>query len=393
MPLTALQVQNEKPSEKDRLVLDGNGLYLVVKSSGIKSWYLRYYRPDGRRNMLSLGRFPDVTLAKAREAAEDNRRLLRQGKDPALLRQAARAYVTDDENRFQTVAREWHTMMLHRWKEGSAKGRITWGTLSNHVIPLFGQRPIADISAMEWLNLLKSMERKGIGEQKNRVFSMCRNIYKLAIVTGRAQYNPLANLDVALTPHKAKRMPHIRGNELPELIRDLKTYDGHPVVRAALQLQWLTALRPSELRLAKWDEFNVDKGIWVVPAERMKTNKDHTVPLPTQAINLLNSLKPLNGHFEHVFVVRDDGRPITDSTMSKAYRILGYQGRHVPHGTRHVVATQLKEMGYPGEWIEAQLSHSLPGVTGIYTQAVHMSADQRPAMMQKWADYLDSFTA
>lgn len=390
MKLSARQVATEKPSEKVRTISDGKGLYLVIKPTGSKLWRFRYYRPTGERNMISLGHYPDVSLSKARDKCDDCRRQLKDGVDPAMQKAEAKAVVRDSSNRFGAVAKEWHENMVHRWKPGSSKPRITWGTLNNHVLPYFSDRIISDITPMEWLELLRRMERAGIGEQRDRVLSMCRNIYKLAIVTGRAQYNPLADITVALKPHKSQNMAHVSGEELPQLVADIATYRGNIVVKRALQLQLLTALRPGEVRLAKWPEIDLDAGIWTIPAERMKTAKDHIVPLPRQAKWLLKSLKPLNGHFNHIFVVRSNDTPITDATMSKALRIMGYQGRHVPHGTRHLVATQLKELGYPGEWIEAQLSHKLPGIAGVYTHAIHMTEDQRPAMMQAWADHLET---
>lgn len=389
MKLSARQVATEKPADKVRTLSDGKGLYLVIKPTGAKLWRFRYYRPTGQRNMISLGHYPEVSLSKAREKCDDCRRQLKEGVDPAQKKAEAKAVIRDESNRFGAIAREWHENMVHRWKPGSSKPRVTWGTLNNHVLPYFADRIISEITPMEWLELLKRMERAGIGEQRDRVLSMCRNIYKLAIVTGRAQYNPLADITVALRPHKSKNMAHVSGEELPQLVADMANYSGNVVVKRGLQIQLLTALRPSELRLGRWHEIDFDNAVWTIPGERMKTGKEHLVPLPRQAVSMLNSLKPLNGHFEHIFVVRSDDVPITDSTMSKALRIMGYQGRHVPHGTRHLVATQLKELGYPGEWIEAQLSHKLPGIAGVYTHAVHMSPEQRPAMMQAWADYLE----
>ncbi|WP_043448272.1 tyrosine-type recombinase/integrase [Halotalea alkalilenta] len=392
--LTVLEVRRAKPAEKQYALTDGNGLQLTVFPNGRKAWQWRYYRPNGKRNMLGLGRFPEVSLSDAREYVFEARKLLRRGIDPAEQRkEEKRTQLFNESHTFKALAREWHDNASKRWKPTSNRTRLSWAALEQHVFPHVGNRPIDSIKPLEWLEVIKRLEAAGKHEQKRRVHAFCRDIYRLAVVTDRASGNPLADLGVALERATTKRhFPHVSQAELPALIRALANYDGNPLVTRALRLLFLTAVRPGELRLAKWEEFDLGNKLWRIPAERMKMARAHQVPLPRQAVKLLHELHDMTGSYPLLFPGRNDTRkPMSDMTMSMAYKRLGYAGRHVPHGTRHVVATGLKERGYPREWIETQLSHKLPGIEGVYTHAEHMAPEQRPKMMQEWADTLDRF--
>lgn len=395
MPLTVRQIEAAKPGPKTITLSDGKGLALTVDPHGRKGWRFRYYRPNGKRNMMSLGPYPTVSLAEARQQAEDNRRLLARGIDPAEKRKADKqAHRTASQNTFHAIAKEWHEGMKPRWKESSKRARLTWNALELHVFPYVGDRPIAEIEPLEWLEILRKLERAEKHEQKRRVHSISGDIYRLAIVTGRATTNPVSDIGVALLPSKNKNHPHVSGEELPGLLKALSAYEGSKLVRAGLKLLVLTGARPGELRCAAWSEIDLEAFIWRIPPERMKTGRPHHVPLPRQAVAILNEIRPIAGPGPLVFPGRNDRtKPISDGAFTRALNRMGYHGRHVPHGTRHLVATQLKELGYPGEWIEAQLSHKLPGIEGVYTHAEHMAPDQRPAMMQAWADHLDALEA
>lgn len=345
--------------------------------------------------MMSLGPYPAISLAEARQRAAEARRLLANGIDPSEQRQAERReQQLAAANTFKALAKEWHEGKKPTWKATSDRARTTWGALVLHVFPYVGDRPIADILPLDWLEVLRKLERAGKNEQKRRVHSICSDVYRLAIVTGRATFNPLADLGVALQPAKSRNFPHVSAAELPELLQALSSYQGSKLVKYGLQLLLYTAVRPGELRRAHWDEFDLAAAVWRIPAERMKMERAHQVPLPRQALAILDELAPLSFGGPLLFPGRNDRRkPLSDATFSRALARMGFSGRHVPHGTRHLVATQLKELGYPREWIEAQLSHKLPGIEGIYTHAQHMAPDQRPAMMQAWADHLDQLEA
>lgn len=395
MALTIRQINATKPGTKIITLSDGMGLELRISTNGSRGWRLRYTRPNGKRNMISLGQYPEVSLAEAREKRTDMRRLISQGIDPVEQKQSdkrQRQYAT--ENTFEVLAMEWHAAMVPRWKESSKRANDSRRVLEMYVFPKVGNRPIESILPLEWLDILRTLEELGKFEQRRRLHAFCRDIYRFAIITGRASYNPLTDLQTALKPYKRGSFHHIPQSELPQLVRDIEAYDKSPMVRIGLKLLLLTAVRPGELRRAEWAEFDLDAAVWKIPAERMKMGRAHQVPLPSQALCELRYLHKLTAPFKLLFPGRNDPRkPISDAAFGMALKRMGYEGRHVPHGTRHVVATGLKELGYPREWIELQLSHKLPGIEGVYTHAQHMAPDQRPAMMQFWADYLEKIAA
>lgn len=392
MTLTIRQINATKPSTKIVSLSDGQGLELRVSPNGSRGWRLRYTRPNGKRNMTSLGSYPEVSLAEAREKRTEIRRQLAQGIDPVEQKQSVkRQQKHAAQNTFKALAIEWHASMVPRWKETSKRAKDSMRVLEIYVFPKVGNRAIESILPLEWLEILRGLEDAEKFEQRRRLHAFCRDIYRFAIITGRASYNPLADLNTALKPYKKGSFHHVSQQELPVLVRDIEAYDKSPMVRVGLKLLLLTAVRPGELRLAEWAEFDLKAAIWKIPAERMKMGRAHQVPLPTQAVEELRYLHKLTGPFKLLFPGRNNPRkPLSDAAFNMALKRMGYEGRHVPHGTRHVVATGLKEMGYPREWIEAQLSHKLPGIEGIYTRAEHMAPDQRPAMMQFWADHLFS---
>lgn len=388
MPLTIRKIEASKPGPKVTTLTDGMGLQLVISPNGSRGWRLRYTRPNGKRNMMSLGSYPEVSLAEAREKRTDARRLLDKGIDPVEHRQQERREQQfAAKNTFRILAKEWHEMMSQRWKASSKRAAQSWAALERYVFPYVGKRAIDSIKPLEWLKVLRRIEEAGKFEQRRKVHSFCREIYRYAVITGRVENNPLTDLGATLQRQKRQHFPHITQDELPELVLAINSYDKSPLIRAGLQLLLLTAVRPGELRWARWEEIDLEDAVWKIPAERMKMGRAHQIPLPTQAIAVLRELHQLTGHYSLLFPGRNDPRkPISDAAFGMALKRMGFDGRHVPHGSRHVVATGLKEMGYPREWIEAQLSHKLPGLEGVYTHAEHMAPEQRPAMMQKWAD-------
>ncbi|MAM59070.1 MAG: integrase [Salinicola sp.] len=390
MPLTSRKIETTKPGPKTIALSDGLGLELRISPNGHRGWRLRYTRPNGKRNMMSLGPYPEITLAEARERRTDARRLIAKGIDPVEQRKEEKLEKElANTHTVRAMAKEWHDTMSHRWKAGSGRDKQSWGALERHVFPYVGSRPLEGIKPLEWLELLRRLESAGKGEQRRRVHAFCRDIYRFAIITGRATYNPLTDLGAALLPQKKKHYPFLPQDEFPALAEAIEGYTNSPIVRIGLKLLTLTAVRPGELRLSRWDEFDLQAGVWVIPAERMKMGREHKVPLPSQAILELRELHRMTHPFGWLFPGRNNPRqPLSNATFNMAFKRMGYEGRLVPHGLRHMVATGLKEYGYPREWIEMQLSHKLPGVEGIYTHAEHMAPEQRPAMMQFWANKL-----
>lgn len=368
---------------------DGAGLYFRVKPNGQKSWELRYKKPDGKWSWLGLGGYPEVSGSLARQKAAELQAESASGKSPITIKQSKKAALAQANSTFEALAREWHKSRLHSWDEGTAK-RIL-GALERHVFPAFGSRPYEGIQPIEWMELLRGMEQKGILEQMSRVRAYCKDVYDLARVTGRATHNPLDGLSKFLQAGKAESYAHVGPDELPALLRAIRSYPHANDVRIGLCLLTLFAVRPSELREAHWQEFDFENRLWTVPVERRgrKKGREHLVPLSRQAVELLKELQPLTGAYPLLFPGRSDRtKPRSDTVFLMALRRIGYEGRQTGHGFRHIASTILNEHGYPADHIEAQLSHKAAGVRGIYNKAQYL--EQRRTMMQWYADYLDS---
>ncbi|KUM44762.1 integrase [Pseudomonas sp. EpS/L25] len=383
----AFFVQTLEPEAAVYREQDGNGLYFRVKPNGQKSWELRYKKPDGKWSWLGLGAYPAVTGAAARAKATDLKTEAASGKSPMVTkreRKAAEALAAT--NTFEKLAREWYDARKPRWEEGTARRII--GALELHVFPAFGPRPFTDIMPIEWMEFLRGMERKDIIDQMGNVRRFCKEIYDLARVTGRATHNPLEGLHRFLQTKPAENYAHVSQQELPDLLRAMSAYPHAHDIRLGLKLLMLTGVRPSELREAPWAEFDLEAAIWNIPASRMKKRRDHLVPLSRQALDLLEGIQQLNGHYPLLFPGRNDRKkPRSNMAFNMALRRMGYEGRQTGHGFRHIASTTLREHGFPREHVEAQLAHAEQGVAGVYNKAIYL--DQRRVMMQWYADHLD----
>ncbi|GFM68704.1 integrase [Pseudomonas cichorii] len=388
-PLSDTTLAGLEPDLKEYRELDASGLYFRVKPDGQKSWQLRYKKPDGKWSWLGLGGYPEVSGALARQKAAELRTDAADGKNPMATKKARKAVeIEAAQDTFEVLAREWHASRITSWDSGTAK-RVM-GALERHVFPTFGQRQYTGILSMEWMELLRGMEKQGILEQMSRVRSYCKDVYDLARVTGRAVNNPLEGVHKFLSSGKAENYAHVSVEELPALLRAIRSYPHARDVKLGLHLLSLFSVRPSELREAQWSEFDFDKRIWTVPVERKgrKKGREHLVPLSRQAIEALTELRTLTGAYALLFPGRGDrSKPRSNTVFLMALRRLGYEGRQTGHGFRHIASTVLNEHGFVADHIEAQLSHKAPGVRGVYNKAKYL--DQRTTMMQWYADYLD----
>ncbi|MFC0708095.1 tyrosine-type recombinase/integrase [Azorhizophilus paspali] len=394
-PLADTVLATLEPEATAYRELDGNGLYFRVKPNGSKSWELRYKKPDGKWSWLGLGGYGtgdhQLTGAQARQEAAKLRSDSSEGSNPLATKRARKAAEAEAANNtFEHLAREWYATKRKTWTEGTAVRTI--GALEKHVFPVFGKRPYVSILPMEWMELLRSMEQTGIVEQTSRVRGMCREIYDLARVTGRATHNPLEGLHKFLLTKPVENYAHVPLDELPALLRAIQSYPHATDVRIGLQLLAMLACRPSEIREARWSEFDLDAGLWLIPAERMKRRREHLVPLPSQAVELLRGLHNLTGTYPLLFPGRSDTtKPRSNTVFLMALRRLGYEGRQTGHGFRHIASTILNEHGFDENHIEAQLSHVKEGVAGVYNKAQYLT--QRREMMQWYADHLDTLAA
>ncbi len=271
-PLADTTLSSLEPEAGAYRELDSPGLYFRVKPNGQKSWELRYKKPDGKWSWLGLGGYPEVSGAFARQKAAELRADASEGKNPIISKKARQAADIDAANdTFEALAREWHTSRLSGWDAGTAK-RIL-GALERHVFPSLGKRPYTSIMPMEWMELLRGLERQGILEQMSRVRAYCKDVYDLARVTGRAVNNPLEGVHKFLSSGKAENYAHVSPDELPQLLRAIRSYPHAKDVQLGLRLLTLMAVRPSELREAHWVEFDFDKKLWTVPVERKGRKK------------------------------------------------------------------------------------------------------------------------
>ena len=394
-PLADTVLASLEPEPKEYRELDGDGLYFRVKPDGSKSWQLRYKKADGKWSWLGLGGYGtgdhQLTGEQARRKVRELRDNTAKGGSVLATKQAQKAAELEAANNtFERLAREWYSAKCKTWTEGTAVRTI--GALEKHVFPVFGKRPFTSILPMEWMNFLRAMEETGIVEQTSRVRGMCREVYDLARVTGRATHNPLEGLHKFLLTKPVENFAHVSLDELPALLRAIRSYPHATDVRLGLQLLTMLACRPSELREARWQELDLDAGLWLIPAERMKRRREHLIPLPSQAIALLRELHNITGNYQLLFPGRSDTtKPRSNTVFLMALRRLGYEGRQTGHGFRHLASTILNENGFDSQHVEAQLSHVKEGVRGVYDKSTYL--EQRKIMMQWYADHLDRLAA
>lgn len=385
--LSDLAVRAAKPGEKPFKVTDGQGLYLLVNPNGSRWWRWDYRRPEGNRNTLSLGVYPDVSLKQARERRDEARRLLADGIDPGAKRQAEKLAQSDS---FEAVAREWFAKFSPNWAPSHSSKIIT--RLEKDIFPWIGSRPVSAITAPELLTCLRRIESRGALDTAHRAHQNCGQIFRYAVATGRAERDPSSDLRGALPPATHVHYASITEPEkIGALLRAIDGYDGTFISRCALRLAPLVFVRPGELRAAKWAEFDHEKGEWRIPASRMKARVMHIVPLSSQALEILRELRPLSANSEYLFPsVRTPKKPISDNTLNAALRRLGYTTDEVTtHGFRSMASTLLNEQGWSRDAIERQLAHGeRDEVRAAYNYAQYLP--ERRKMMQAWADYLDT---
>ncbi|MBP2195856.1 tyrosine-type recombinase/integrase [Pantoea cypripedii] len=386
MPLTDVKVRTAKPLDKPYKLADGGGLYLLVNPNGSRYWRMKY-RVLGREKLLSIGVYPDVPLAVARQKRDEARRSLAAGDDPGAMKKAEKqAKKIATANTFEAIAREWHKAKADRWSLRYREEILS--TFEKDIFPFIGMKPIADIKPLELLETLKRMEKRGALEKMRKVRQRCGEVFRYAIITGRAEYNPAPDLASALAIHKKQHLPFLTAQELPAFLNDLAGYTGSVITKTATYLIMYTGVRTQELRFARWQDIDLDKAVWEVPAEHMKMRRPHKVPLSNQAVFLLKQLKPITGHYPLVFIGRNDPRkPISKESINQVIELLGYKGRLTGHGFRHTMSTILHEQGYDSAWIEMQLAHvDKNAIRGAYNHAQYF--DGRREMMQWYADYL-----
>jgi integrase len=392
MSLTELGIKQAKPQEKEYMLHDDRGLYLLVKPAGGKYWRLRYWQ-NSKETKMSLGVYPTVTLKEAREKRNELRKGISNGIDP---KEAQRTTQNQPQELFEEITNEWFFKKVKSVRAESHYSKV-WSRVERFVLPVFGKRSIRDITASEILMLLRRLEDRGIIDTAHRVMNYCSQIFRYAVATGRAERDPTADLRGALQPLKSKHRAAITDPvKIQQLLRAMDAFDGTYIVKCGLWFSAYTFVRPGEVRHAEWKEFDLEGAEWKIPSEKIKMKRPHIVPLAKQVIELLKSLKLMTGHGPYVFPSLRSSKgtqPMSENTILYALRRMGFsEDEMCAHGFRGMASTRLNEQGWHPDCIERQLAH----VEGNSVRAAYNYAEylpERRKMMQTWADYLDSLKA
>jgi integrase len=395
MKLTDSFIKRIKPEDTVKNYPDGNGLVLFSYPNGALSWRYRY-RFGGKAKMLSLGSYPYVTLKSARESHTEMRRLLDKDIDPSSQRkERERLKALISENSFKAIALKWH----ETWavgKEPSHVKRIL-NRLEANVFKEIGHLPINAITAPILVAMVKKIEsgKNRPLEIAKRAYSTCGQVFRFAIAHGLCERNPVADVRISdvVANKPVQHRTRIDPRDFPELLRKIDAYDvdfqGNEVTRLALQLMTLTFLRTSELIGARWDEIDINKKEWRIPATRMKMRDPHIIHLSPQSIKIFERLHEITGGGSLVFPHESNPlKSMSNNTILFSLYRMGYHGRMTGHGFRGLASTTLHEQGYPHEHIELQLAHSeRDSVSAAYNFATYLP--QRARMLDDWANYLD----
>lgn len=395
MPLTDTTIRTAKPTGKAVKLFDGGGLYLEIAPSGGKWWRLKY-RFQGKEKRISLGTYPTVSLKDARERREQAKRLIEQGIDPSNQRKeakAAAAAIEQEQNTtFEAVARDWFSKKRNAWTPGHQKKILS--RLENQLFPILGDKLFPALEPADFLTAIQKAESRGAIETAHRLAQLCGQVSRYARIVGLTRYDVAAGLTEALTPVQTNHYATITDPaEVGHLLRAIDEYAGEPSICFALKVLPFVFVRSVELRGAEWREFDFESATWIIPAERMKMKRAHTVPLARQVITLLNDLHSLTGNGRYLFPsLFSASRPISDMGLLNALRRMGYaKGVMTIHGFRSMASTLLNEQGYRADVIEAQLAHGEKNaIRAAYNHAEYLP--ERRQMMQEWADYLDELS-
>ncbi len=388
-PLTATQVLQAKPKDRDYNLGDGDGLSLKVTPLGSKLWRFSYYRPVSRKRAhLALGKYPSVSLAKARTKAIEARELLADGIDPKEHRDNTLiAQQVELTNTLQAVFEDWFAVKQTSIKELTAKKLKQ--RLDKYLLTHLGKFPLSEITAPQAIQILQPVANQGKLETVGR---LCRNfneIMTFAVNTGIIEHNKLAGIGKAFATAKVTNQASLKPEELPELMNALNYASIKLITRCLIEWQLHTMTRPSETAGARWDEIEKEKQLWNIPADRMKKGRAHTVPLTAQTLALLETIDSITGDCEYIFPAdKTNKKHINKETANKALQRMGFKGRQTSHGLRALASTTLNEQGFDVDVIEAALSHvDKDKVRSAYNRTDYL--ERRKTVMSWWSDHID----
>ncbi|EMC1807638.1 tyrosine-type recombinase/integrase [Escherichia coli] len=380
--LTIKQIDAAKPKDKPYRLLDSNGLYLYVPVTGKKVWQLRY-KLDGKEKVLTVGKYPLMSLQEARDKAWLAKKDVSVGVDPVKAKK-----LSVKDNSFGSIYQEWYEHKKQVWSEvySTELSRM----FKDDILPLIGGMEIHEIEPMQILEVIRRFEERGAMERANKARRRCGEVFRYAIVTGRAKYNPAPDLADAMKGYRKKNYPFLPADQIPAFNKALSGFSGSIVSRIATQVLQYTALRTKELRSMQWANVDFETRTITIGEEVMKGRRVHLVPMSDQVISLLETLKPVTQQISSfVFAGRNDKtKPISENAVLLVIRQIGYEGLASGHGFRHQFSTIMNEHEWPADAIEKQLAHANSGsIRGIYNHAQYM--DKRREMMQWWADWID----
>lgn len=386
-PLTNNEILKAKPQEKDFTLHDGDGLFLLVKTSGKKLWRFRYQRPNSSsRTNLSLGSYPALTLAVARQMRDQYLSMLAQGIDPQKQQEeVSEQRQIELDSLFSVVAGRWFQLKSKSVTEDYAKD--IWRSLEKDIFPTIGEIPVQALKARTIVEALEPIKARGALETVRRLVQRINEIMIYAVNTGLIDANPASGVGMAFEKPKKQNMPTLRPEELPKLMRSLVMSNLSITTRCLIEWQLLTLVRPSEASGTQWTEIDFDLNLWVIPAERMKAKREHVVPLSKQALDILEVMQPISANRQYVFPSRNNPKePMNSQTANAALKRIGYGGKLVAHGLRSIASTALNEASFNPDVIESALAHSDKNeVRRAYNRSTYL--EQRKDMMSWWGTF------
>ncbi|EHU9446459.1 tyrosine-type recombinase/integrase [Vibrio vulnificus] len=386
--LTDKKVKSIKPTDKEQLLSDGQGLQLRIMPNGTKSWRFVYKSPaTGKRGNMALGTYPILSIANARKKAEGYRELVALDIDPKHHKR---------EEKEKSEAIHQHTLfnVSHNWIE-LKKSEVTedyakdiWRSFELHVFPTLSSQPISMITAQSVIETLKVVEAKGSLETVRRLTQRLNEVMVYAMNCGLLQANPISNILAAFKKPTKQNMKKLESNELPALMNALANASIKRSTRCLIEFQLHTMTRPNEAAGAKWAEFDLLERVWLIPKERMKKRKEHRIPLTEEVINLLKTMRAMKGNSEYVFPsIKDPKKPMHSQTANMALKRMGFKDRLVSHGMRAIASTILNENGHDFVLVEAALAHAI----GDSTQRSYNRTDyleRRRDLMDWWSKHI-----
>ncbi|WP_387467488.1 tyrosine-type recombinase/integrase [Photorhabdus sp. RM323S] len=385
--LTVKQISAAKPKDKAYRMADAGGLFIFIPPTGKKIWRMRY-RFDGKEKTLVIGPYPEISITEARAKQSEAKVKLLTGIDPSEQKQIIKkSEKIDNADSFSDIFSEWHSHKSKVWSIGYADDIKRM--FEDDILPIIGHMEMEEVEPMILLKVIRLFEDRGAMERADRARRRCGEVFKYAIVTGRAKYNPAPDLVNAIKGYRKQNYPFLPMEQIHDFNNALIGYGGNIISKIATQILQYTALRTIELRSMTWKNVDFENMLITIDPSVMKGRRLHVAPMSQQVSNLLRTLQPITGQYDLVFVGRSDKKkPISENTILGVIKRIGYEGRTCGHGFRHQFSTVLNEKHWNKDAIEAQLAHASGGGTrGIYNHAKYL--DTRREMMQWFADWID----